>query len=148
MSGAAILFSIHPKYAEKIFEGTKTVELRRVRPRKIEEGVLALLYVSSPIKSLCGAFKVNKIIEKPVNQLWDEVKDEAGIGYEEFESYYQGATTGVGIFFSEVWCLPTPIKLQELQDELISFYPPQGFRYATDQEMSVPQLAKFIDDIK
>ncbi len=57
-----ILLSVHPKYADKIFERTKTVELLRVRPKLLEEGDLVLLYVSSPVQALVGAFKVDKII--------------------------------------------------------------------------------------
>ena len=44
-----VLLSVRPKYAEKIFERTKTVELRRIRPKLLEEGDLVLLYVSSQI---------------------------------------------------------------------------------------------------
>ncbi|MBW8003440.1 MAG: ASCH domain-containing protein [Planctomycetes bacterium] len=141
MDNEAILFSIHPKYAKKIFEGTKTVELRRVLPKRISEGMLALLYVSSPVKSLFGAFKVDKIIVKTVERLWEIVKDVAGITVDEFEAYYDGANIGVGIFFSDVWQLPQPIKLKDLRKDMVGFYPPQGFRYASKQELSVLKLA-------
>ncbi len=51
MSSNAIVLSIRPQYAEKIFEGTKRVELRRIRPKQIKNGNLALIYVSSPSQS-------------------------------------------------------------------------------------------------
>ena len=57
-----VLLSIKPKYADKIFNGTKTVELRRICP-KVTEGDLILVYVSSPVKALVGEFEVKKIVE-------------------------------------------------------------------------------------
>jgi predicted transcriptional regulator len=141
MSGTAILLSIRPQYADRIFEGTKTVELRRVRPRYVRKGTLALIYVSSPIKALVGAFKVGRVIEEPLQDLWQIVHDKAGITREEFEVYYDGVSRGVGIFISEVWHLPEPIELQDL-----GLHPPQGFRYATTSELATPQIAEFVED--
>lgn len=68
-----LLLCIRPEYANKIFDSNKTVELRRVRPRLLNEGDLVLIYVSSPIKAVFGSFKVDSIIEKPIAELWEEV---------------------------------------------------------------------------
>ncbi len=111
MSDNPILLSIRPQYAEKIFKGTKTVELRRVRPKHIKKGSLVLIYVSSPVKSLSGAFKVDRVVEKSPQKLWKMVQDKAGITSEEFYAYYDGATKGTGIFFSEFCLFPNPIEL-------------------------------------
>src|SRR5438552_3893096 len=40
---SALLLSIRPKHAEKIFDGIKTVELRRIRPR-LQRGDLVLVF--------------------------------------------------------------------------------------------------------
>ena len=40
MPGNAIFMSIRPQYANKIFDGIKTVELRRVRPKYIARKAL------------------------------------------------------------------------------------------------------------
>jgi predicted transcriptional regulator len=146
MTANAILLSIRPKYAKKIFDGSKTVELRKVRPKRIGSGTLILVYVSSPIKSLVGAFKVDRITEKPLNALWNVVRNKAGITREEFDTYYAGTSTGVAIFFDEAWCLPEPIALEDLRDRLSEFYPPQDFRYAKVSELTLPQIAGFLGD--
>ncbi len=146
MSSNAIVLSIRPQYATKIFKGTKTVELRRVRPKYIKKGDLVLIYVSSPIQSLAGAFKVDNVIEKSLQELWELMHDKAGITRDEFDDYYDGVSTGVGIFFSEVWPLREPIKLQDLKEQ-VSFCPPQGFRYVTANELASPQLAEFMGGI-
>lgn len=135
MSDNAILFSIRPQYADKIFEGIKTVELRRVCPKYIGKGSLGLIYVSSPVKSLFGAFKVEQVVEEPLDKLWKMVRDKAGITRQEFDIYYNGVCRGIGIFFSDVYSLPEPITLEDLKARMKNFHPPQGFRYATLSEV-------------
>lgn len=146
MSRSAIVLSIRPQYAEKIFDGSKRVELRRIRPKYISKGTLVLIYASSPIKSLVGAFKVEQVIERQLQDLWQVVQDKASITREEFDAYFDGISTGIGIFFSEVWRLSEPIELQALKEQMLEFHPPQGFRYATIEELASPQLAELMED--
>jgi len=146
MSSNAIVLSVRPQYAKKIFEGTKTVELRRTRPKHIKKGALVLIYISSPVQSLAGAFKVEEVLKKPLEELWDLVKDNAGVSKEEFDQYFQDIDTGIGIFFNEVWSLDEPIKIQDWAEQGISFQPPQGFRYATVDELASPQIAELVED--
>ncbi len=129
-----ILLSIRPKYANKIFEHIKTVELRRVRPKRLEPGDWVLIYVSSPVQALVGAFKVDKIVKKPLKDLWQKVRKKAGVTRQEFDAYYDGVSVGVGIFFKvqDVQQLDEPITLDILKQQ--RFQPPQGFRYATASE--------------
>lgn len=143
MPDNAILLSIRPQYAEKIFEGSKTVELRRVFPKRIKQGALVLIYVSSPVKSLSGSFKVVRVVKKPVKELWKIVNKKAGVTYEEFNAYYEGISVGVAIFFAEVRRHPKPIELKDLKKKILGFFPPQGFRYTSRKELISPQLAKF-----
>ncbi len=124
MLNNAILLSVRPQYANQIFEGKKKVELRRICPKHIKKGDLVLIYVSSPVKSLCGAFKVDKVVEKNLPELWRAVKGKAGISRKEFNQYYKGVSVGSAIFFNNVWKLPSPIELQALREER-DFQPPQ-----------------------
>ena len=70
--------------------------------------------------------------------------DHAGIERSEFDLYFQGANSGIGIFFDDVWSLEDPIKIQDWEEQGISFQPPQGFRYATADELAVPRLAELM----
>jgi predicted transcriptional regulator len=92
MNVHAILFSIRPRFAEMIFAGTKTVELRRVKPRVVA-GDLALLYVSSPTRQLQGAFEISKILSAPPASLWKEIGIKSGLTRKEFFKYFEGKTT-------------------------------------------------------
>lgn len=136
MKSNAILMSIRPQYASKIFDGTKTVELRRIKPKTLGSGDLIFVYVSSPVKALMGAFRVASVAEKKLEPLWRAVKDCAGVTRAEFFSYYEGTESGVAIFIDDVWLLPKPIKLTQLQEEFKNFYPPQSFRYTSIKQIS------------
>jgi predicted transcriptional regulator len=129
-----ILLSIRPEYANKIFEHTKTVELRRVCPKHLEQGDWVLIYASSPVQALVGAFKVDKIVKKPLKDLWKMVRKQAGATRQEFDAYYDGVSVGVAIFFKvqDVQQLEEPITLDILKQHC--FHPPQSFRYATASE--------------
>lgn len=135
MARNAILMSIRPKYADKIFNGTKTVELRRIKPKSIQENDLVFVYVSAPVKSLVGAFSVSSVTEKSLSSLWKSVKDHAGLDRGEFFDYFQGVDKGVAIFIKDVWFLPEPIHLAKLQKEVKGFYPPQSFRYTSIRQV-------------
>ena len=135
MAGNAVLMSIRPRYANKIFDRTKTVELRRIKPMTLAGGDLVFVYVSSPVKSLFGAFRVASVVEKSLPALWKSVKNHAGINYSEFMKYFEGVKFGTAIFIEDVWQLPKPIYLSDLQKEVKDFYPPQSFRYTSIRQI-------------
>ena len=130
----ALLISIRPRHAEKIFAGVKTVELRRTRPRLLQ-GDLVLIYVTSPIKALAGACEVVEVIEGTPEALWRIVQDRAGVSAEEFCDYYAGATTGFGIHLKNARRLPEPLQLEQLKTEWPSFHPPQSYRYLSSAQV-------------
>ncbi len=133
MKNSKLLLSVRPVYAQKIFDGTKTVELRRVPPR-VERGDLVLVYVSSPIKALVGTFEVEKVVNDHPRRLWDIVQDRVGITRKEFYTYYAGASEAYGIFFSDVQSLSKPLGLETLRENWPDFHPPQGYCYLTGKK--------------
>lgn len=130
----ALLLSIHPEHAQSIFIGTKTVELRRVRPQ-ISKGSQVLIYVSSPIKALAGGFEVEEVIEDKPEKLWDRVRRYAAITREQFDGYYTDAVTGYGIMIANVWVLDRAVPLEHLRKKLPGFQAPQGYRYLKDTDI-------------
>jgi predicted transcriptional regulator len=143
MAGKAIVLSTKPQYADLILNGKKTVELRRVKPKYLDSGSLVLIYASSPVKAMVGAFSVNSVVEKPLDSLWEDVKSESGISYDEFKRYFEGINKGIGIFINECWKLATPITLDFFKKKCQSFTPPQSFRYATEADFSSLNFDKF-----
>ena len=128
----ALLLSIRPRYVDKILDGTKRVELRKTRPR-IQSGDLVLIYATSPISALVGAFRASSVQVHSTEQLWAQVRQSAGITREEFETYYNGFQIGVGIFFDDVMPLECPVGLDHVRDVWPGFHPPQGYLYVKAQ---------------
>lgn len=136
MSKHALLISIRPRFAEMIFAGSKTVELRRVCP-KISSGDLALVYVSSPTKELQGAFEVGKMISASPSVLWRKVGKESGITKTEFFDYFRGKTKAHALVIKRAWKLLDPVRLNSLRRRKGGFRPPQNFHYLNRNESSL-----------
>ncbi len=148
MSPNILLISIHQKYATMIFNGDKQVELRRVRPRYLNEGDLILVYVTSPQQELVGLLEVEKVVEMPPNKLWKTVQDKAGISYPCFQKYYEKSLIGFAIFLKKPFSFKTPIKLEELRREWSDFRPPQCYHYLKDTEINLIKSMTDWDMIK
>lgn len=136
MPSNILLLSIKPEYANKIFEGSKTVELRRVRPR-LKEDDIVIVYASCPEKAIVGWFEVEKIIEEHPNKLWNKVENEAGIDRKAFDTYYQGASLGYGIFFKKIFRFKPPIYLEIIKEQWSEFRPPQSYHYLKPSEVHI-----------
>ncbi len=58
----AILLSIHPKWAKKIYSGEKTIEWRKNIPNELFWGMTVYLYETSPVSLVTGYF----VLDNPV----------------------------------------------------------------------------------
>lgn len=128
MSGNALLLSLKPRFADAIFDGTKTVELRRVRPR-VKAGDLVVVYVTSPRCQIEGAFRVERVLEASPTALWRVVTHRSGTTKDEFFGYFDGKSRGFGIVVRERWRLAAPLKLGRMRTKKLR--PPQGYQYLT-----------------
>lgn len=106
MSNRAVLMSIEPKYADLIFAGTKTIELRRVCP-KIGPGDLVLVYVSSPRMALLGGFEVAGIVSGAPPALCEKRQPQSGVENVNFLHDFQGASIAWGIFIGHTHQFPS-----------------------------------------
>ena len=125
MSQTALFLSIKPPYADAIFGGTKTIELRRVKPR-VSAGDLVMVYVSSPRCRLEGAFEVAEVVEASPAELWRLFSKDAGISRADYDAYFQGRNKGYGIRIRKVWRL-SPVSLKMLRASKLR--PPQSYHY-------------------
>ena len=123
-----LLLSIRPEYAESILSGTKTVELRRTRPR-VSAGDSVLIYISAPTMALSGKFEVADVISTTPSSLWRKVRTQSGITRKEFNEYYAGASVGYGIIVGKVWAFQERLPLNHLRKKIPGFHPPQGYLY-------------------
>lgn len=124
----ALLISIRPQFVESIFAGTKTVELRRVRPR-LEHGDLVVVYASGITKAIVGAFEVEGVTTASPQSIWRKHNGGSGLGKADFDRYFEGIEVGYAIRIGRLWKLPAPISLGTLRKRRSGFRPPQSYHY-------------------
>lgn len=123
-----LLVSIRPRFADLLFDGLKTVELRRVRPR-VASGTGVIIYASSPVCQIVGTASVAAIHEADPPSIWERHGPRTGLHRSEFDYYFAGTDVAIGIELTETCRLACPRPLAELRREDASFRPPQSFRY-------------------
>ncbi len=128
-----LLFSVKPIYADQIFNGTKTAELRR-RVSTYLNNREVLIYVTSPVRQLRGGFRIEYIWSGPPETVWEEVSDKAGVSRQDFDAYYEGLTTAHALKITDVWEFDEPFGLASLRDMLENFVVPQSWRYLKTNE--------------
>ena len=84
----AVLLSIKPEFAEKIFAGTKKFEFRKIifKHRNINK---IIVYASSPIKKVIGEFIIDDIIIADIDTLWNTTYKYSGITKEVYQKYFK-----------------------------------------------------------
>lgn len=133
--GKVLLISIRPRFAELILNGSKTVELRRIRP-SVEDGDRVLLYASSPVKELIGSCTVAAVDVGSADEVWARHGERAGVNRAEFDSYFEGASRAVAILLREPRRVLRARTLADLRERIPGFNPPQSFGYLSADEVA------------
>lgn len=128
-----ILISLKPCYADLVFEGLKTAELRRQIPRYIQNRDV-YIYVSSPVMELRGGFRVGHIWSGSPDDIWSTVSKLAGVSREVFDDYYKGKNVAFALEILKVWEFTNPVSLETLRNRFPDFVVPQSFRYLKPPE--------------
>jgi predicted transcriptional regulator len=134
MSGRVLFLSIRPEHGDRILQGAKTVELRRISPL-ISEGDKVILYFSSPVKAVRATTIVDNVSRLELDDLWRKIKKKAGITKAEFDEYFDGLDEGVAIHIKNVYELPNSVTLSALRRLWPGFVPPQSYRYFSDKQL-------------
>lgn len=123
-----VLLSIKPKFADRIMAGSKKYEFRKVifRHPSIHEIVI---YSSSPVKMIVGTCTIQSVVEHHPLALWEHCKEAAGIGEDDFFSYFEGRNRGYAIEIGETVAFERPVDPKVCDPE---FVPPQSFQYVDD----------------
>jgi predicted transcriptional regulator len=122
-----VLLSIKPKFAAKIFDGSKGYEYRRTIFKR-QEVTTVVVYASDPVRKVIGEFDIGGIIQEDPELLWSKTKDHAGITWEGFLEYFENRKKGYAIKIASTRHYDVPMSLSSL---LLSS-PPQSFRYLSD----------------
>jgi excisionase family DNA binding protein len=130
-TGAALILSLHPRHAEAIVNGTKTVELRR-RPLRATPGTRVLLYATTPTAAVLGTATLHHAtITSDLDAAWQDHGHALALTRTEYDAYLAGATQACLIHLTDPHRLDEPLRLRHT-----GFRPPHSLRYLapTDPE--------------
>lgn len=128
-----LLLSLKPCYADRVFDGLKTVELRRRIASHIEDRDV-FVYVSSPVMELRGGFRVGDFWHGTPEEIWTKVSELAHIDKQDFDTYFEGQAFAYAFEIKEVWESREPVSLDTLRKEFAKFVVPQSWRYVREDE--------------
>jgi len=120
-----VLLSIKPRYVKSIIDGEKRYEFRK-SVFKHPDIFRVYIYASSPVKKIVGSFEVGDILEDRPADLWENVKDYAGIDDQDFFSYFAGKSRAFAIKIQDLREFSKPIDPRETMP---GFVPPQSYCY-------------------
>lgn len=120
----AVLLSIKPEFAHKIFEGSKKFEFRK-RIFKDTSVKKVIVYSSSPEQKVIGDFEIETILNDTPNNIWIQTKLYSGISQEFYDEYFEGRDKAYAIKVAST-------KMYRKQKTLADFNlqsAPQSFAY-------------------
>lgn len=129
-----LFISIKPEFTEKIFNGTKSIELRKSTPNIVLGGT-TIVYSTSPEKAVVGICRIEEIIRTTPEKMWDLYSDRLGISYRHFQDYYKNSNLAVGLMLTSVYKLDKKISLDVIKKHFPTFNPPQTYKYLGKREM-------------
>ena len=134
----AVLMSIHPQYAEAIFNGKKRFEFRKKRFRRNVSRMF--VYSTSPISAVIGFANITGFVEGTPDEVWRICASQGAIRREDFFAYFDGCTSAIAI------CIDAAIRYDEAQtlaEFLPGARPPQSYLYVKSLS---PELSALWDD--
>lgn len=122
-----VLLSIKPEFVEKIFDGSKKYEYRKVLPKRTDISVI-VIYASAPVQRVVGEFRIKDIFSESVDILWERTKEYSGISKEYYMSYFQHKNVANAIEIGEL----KKYKKTKLLSDYKIVQAPQSFCYISD----------------
>ncbi|MCW3072010.1 MAG: hypothetical protein JWQ09_6061 [Segetibacter sp.] len=131
-----MFISVKPEFVEKIFNGSKTIELRKSAPNIKKDDVI-IIYSTSPVMAVIGTCRVKEIISLKPTNLWNVYSHKFGIERKRYFEYYEGKEIAIGIVLKDVKKINTQIPLSKLRAKFKNFHPPQTFRYFDKKQFNL-----------
>ena len=119
-----VLLSIKPEYANKIFEGSKKFEFRKIIFKKPEIKTV-IVYASSPVQQVIGEFEIDDIYSLRPDKLWEKTKKDSGISADFFFEYFADRVIAHAIKIKKVTKYKKGLSLKENYN----VSPPQSYLY-------------------
>ena len=123
-----MLLSIKPQHVNNILNGSKTVELRRIRPQ-ISSGQPVAVYATLPVAAVVATCRVRQIDVAAPAAIKARHLDDAVISTNEFDAYFSGSNQAVAIHLDKVAVLENPVTLADIRSRHGAYSPPQTWHY-------------------
>lgn len=118
-----ILLSVNPIFLEKIFNGEKLFEFRRLLPRNDVWKII--FYATAPIQKIVGEAIVDKIFCEEKEELWLLTKNKSGIDKNFYDRYYHDKKIAYAYKLKNIIKYEEPKTLNDLSIKAA----PQSFVY-------------------
>ena len=126
MTTGNALFSLHPRFAEAILAGEKTVELRR-RQVHISKGACIWFYASTPSKALLGRAWVEAVSTGSPREQWCCFSQSVALGEDEYLGQFSECEVVCAIQLCRMERFRCPLPLGDIRSLIPAFYPPQSY---------------------
>lgn len=140
-SGAGLLMSVRPRYAEAILAGTKTVELRRRAPKHVPP--IVVIYGSGHLKSVVGVANLHAVHTSSPTEIWERFGEPSNVTRSEFDDYFNGSQHASALVLENARSADNRMPLSDLRD--IGLEPPQSWRYVSREHLSRLNDALFFE---
>lgn len=127
------IISIHPRHANAILDGAKTIELRRRIPT-LSIGTRLWIYATRPVGAVIGMATVERIVRGDPEEIWLEFGDQAGIDRIDFDAYFDGAEEAIGLLLIDVRRNAEHVEIERLRCLRDGFHPPQVMMTISNHE--------------
>ena len=119
-----VVLSIKPEFANKIFDGTKKFEFRKVI-FKNPNITTVIVYASSPVQQVIGEFEIDEIFSFDPDEIWEKTKKYSGITKDFFYEYFANREVAHAIKIKSTKRYKKPLSIRE------NFHviPPQSYVY-------------------
>jgi len=126
----AVLISIHPKYVNKILDGSKKVEFRRVWA--VQKVTHLVIYSTSPEMKVMATVEIEGVRTESKSILWEIAKAYGGgLTRRELRDYFHGVSKGHALLLNRVKRLKKPLSLAEI---IPGVRAPQSYLYLSDEQ--------------
>jgi predicted transcriptional regulator len=119
-----VLLSIKPKFALKIFNGTKKYEFRKNIFKRNNVDTI-VVYASSPMQLVIGEFEIKKILYEDTETLWQLTQEFSGIDKLFYDEYFANKEMAFAIQVGKINKFQKPKRLSDYNID----YAPQSFAY-------------------
>lgn len=106
-----ILLSINPEHVQKIMDGNKRYEFRKVDCKRDVSHIM--IYSTYPVKMIVGEASVKRKLVCSPEDMWERTQAGAGIEREFFNDYYDGCEKAVAFELENVKEFDRPRSLEE-----------------------------------